>query len=542
MQSAQPVFLRFFILLLIGALTSCTRPMDRADLVFLNGAEPETLDPALITGQPEGRIAYALFEGLMAFDQTGTPQPGVAESVTMSADKRVYTFKLRKNAKWSNGDAVTSGDFLASWKRTLLPATASEYAYQLHYIHNAKAFNEGTLSDFTQVGLRAPDPFTFEVTLDNPTPFWLDLCAFSTLLPVHVPSVEALEARGQTFTKPGNLIGNGAFILKEWRLFDRIRLVKNPLYWNASRVGMRTVDILPAAKPMTAFNFYETGVVDLLLDKGLAPSMLMDALKGRPDFHAAPFLGNYFVRFNCKRKPFDDPKVRLAFSLVIDKQYLCDKITRAGELPADSLVPHNTAGYEPPPGPARDPDRARKLLAEAGYPGGKGVPIIYYLYKADSDLDRDIAVELQSTFKRELGVDIHLAQQEWKVYLNSLSTLDYDLCRSSWVGDYKDPNTFLDMFLTDGGNNRTGWTNPKYDALIAQAATALEPAKRFEHFKEAEQILITDEAPICPLFYYVGIQFYNSDRLGGIEANLTDEHPIKNMFWKDRPPPESRVP
>ncbi len=271
-----------------------------------------------------------------------------------------------------------------------------------------------------------------------------------------------------------------------------------------------------------------------MADKGLAPTPLMNELKKRPDFHAAPFLGNYFVRYNCKRKPFTDVRVRLAFSLVIDKQLIVDKITRAGEVPAYSLVPPGTAGYEPPPGLARDPERARKLLAEAGYPGGRGFPIVYYLFKGDSDLDRDIGVELQGMFARELGVNVQLQQQEWKVYLASQDALDYDFCRSTWVGDYGDPNTFMDMFVTDGGNNRTGWSNSTYDKAIAEAARTLDPQQRFAVFRGAEKILVSDEAPVCPLYYYVGIQFYDAERLGGVESNLLDEHPLKNMFWKKR--------
>ncbi len=511
--------------------------MDRADLVFLNGAEPESIDPAGFTGQPEGRIAYTLFEGLTAFDETGTPQPGVAEKWDLSANGRVYTFHFRADAKWSTGETVTSQDFIAAWRRTLAPETACEYAYQLHYIRGAKAFNEGVLKDFSQVGLSAPDPRTLIVTLENPTPFWIDLCAFATLLPVHIPSVEACEKRGESFTRPGNLVSNGAFVLKEWRIFDRIRVEKNQHYWNRENVGMRTIDILPSSQPMTAFNFYATGVADIMADKGLAPTMLMEKLKTRPDFHSAPFLGNYFVRFNCQRKPFNDPRVRLAFSLVIDKPYLCENITRAGEIPADSLVPPGTAGYTSPPGLKRDPERARQLLAEAGYPGGAGFPLTYYLYKGGSDLDANIAVELQATWQRELGVGIQLAQQEWKVYLNSLTRLDFDMARSSWVGDYKDPNTFMDCFVTDGGNNRTGWSSQRYDELIAAAARELDAQKRFDLFREAERMLIVQDAPIAPLFYYVGIQFYDRTRLGGVEANLIDEHPLKNMFWKDRARP-----
>jgi len=267
------------------------------------------------------------------------------------------------------------------------------------------------------------------------------------------------------------------------------------------------------------------------MDKGLVPNQLLDELKKRPDFHADPFLGVYFLRFNCTRPPFNDPRVRRAFALVIDKRLLVDKITRAGEKPADSLTPPGTGGYEPPLGLARDPDQARSLLVEAGYPGGKGFPRVSYLY-SEGELNEGLAVEMQAMFRRELGVELDLQRQEWKVYLRSMSSLDYDLCRATWVGDYNDPNTFLGCFVTGDGNNRTGWSNPRYDALLADAAREPNPQRRFDLFREAERLLVAQQAPICPLYYYVGIQFYDSKRLGGIQANLLDEHPLKAMYWK----------
>ena len=516
----------------MAALSGCGRSLDRAALVFMNGAEPEPLDPAIITAQSSGRVAYALLEGLTAFDRTGRPQPGVAERWEISADARVYTFHLRKNAQWSNGEPVTAHDFFYSWRRTLSPQTAAEYVAQLHFIRNARAFTEGALHDFNEVGIRVLDAWTLEVTLENPTPFFLDLCAFVTLLPVHAATVEKYA---DWSTKPEHFVGNGAFTLKEWRLFDRVRLIKNPRYWDAANVALPSIDVLPSARANTAFNFYSTGLADLLMDKGLAPTSLMSELRRRPDFHAAPFLGNYFVRFNVTRKPFDDERVRKAFCMVVDKQLLCDKITRAGELPATSMTPPGTGGmYQPPPGVAANPAQARQLLADAGYPGGKGFPLFGYLYKGDSDVDRDIAVELQGMFARELGVKMFLQPQEYTVYLSSLSDLDYDLCRSSWVGDYNDPYTFLGMFITGDGNNRTGWSNAHYDQLIADAARESNAQRRLEIFAEAERILITGEAPICPLYYYVGVQFYDATRLGGIESNLLDEHPLKNIYWKKR--------
>lgn len=514
--------------LICGLTTGCGKGGHRADLVILNGAEPETLDPALITGQPEGRVANALFEGLTAFNERGRAVPGVAERWEVSADGLQYTFHLRDNACWSNGDPVSADDFVRSWRRTLAPETASEYAYQLHYLRGGRAFNEGKLTDFSQVGVRAEGTRTLVVTLENPTLFFLDLCALVTLQPVHLPTVERW---GDAWIKPGRMVSNGAYRLEQWRINDRIRLRRNPHYWNREAVAMETVDLLPVSAANTAFNFYASGLADLMLDKGLVPPSLLGELRRRPDFHSAPFLGTYFIRFNTTRGPFKDPRVRLAFSLVVDRETLVQKITRAGEVPARSFVPPGTAGYEPPNGPERDPERARKLLAEAGYPGGKGFPLTQYLY-SEGELNEAIAVELQAMFRRELGVTIQLGRQEWKVYLNSMSNLDYDLCRSSWVGDYNDPNTFLDMFVTDGGNNRTGWSNAAYDGYIAAAARAVDPESRFAAFRSAEALLISEEAPVCPLYFYVGIQFYDATRLAGIEANLLDEHPIRLMRWK----------
>lgn len=520
--------IHLWLLPVIALLSACSPQEQRADLVFLNGAEPETIDPALITGQPEGRIANALFEGLTANNASGEAVPGVAVRWEISSDHKTYTFHLRPDARWSNGDPVVADDFVRSWRRTLAPETASEYAYQLYYIRNGKAFNEGKLTDFSQVGVRARDARTLEVVLENPTPYFLDLCAFTTLLPVHIASI---EREGDNWTKPGKLIGNGPFRLVSWRINDRIRLEKNPFYWNQSEVKLSSVDILPISKPNTAYNFYASGQADLIMDKGLVPTALMKELRQRPDFHSAPFLGTYFLRFNCSRPPFNDPRVRLAFSLVLDKERIVQKITRAGELPADGLVPPGISGYRSMKRFVPDFERAKQLLAAAGFPEGKGFPLVNYLY-SEGQLNEDIAVEIQGMFRQALGITINLQRQEWKVYLRSMSNLDYDICRASWVGDYKDPNTFLDMFVSGGGNNRTGWSNADYDALIARAAVEIDPAQRFDLLAQAEELLVLKEAPICPVYFYVGIQIYDSEKIGGIEANLLDEHPLKAIYRK----------
>jgi len=509
-------------------LSGCSESGPRADLTFINGAEPETLDPAIITGQPEGRLASTLFEGLLRFNNKGRPEPGVAERWDISEDGRTYTFHLREGASWSDGKPVTAHDFVSSWKRTLTPATASGYNYMLFPIRNAEAFASGELEDFEQVGVTALDDRTLQVELDSPTPYFLDLVSFTTYKPVRTDLIEEV---GDDWVKPENIITNGPYRLEAWRINDKIRLAKNPEYWNRENVALEVVDVLPISQANTAFNFYASGEADLVMDKGLAPPSLLDALKKRNDFHAAPFLGTYFLRFNATKPPFDDPRVRKALAMSIDKPAITSKITRAGETPADGFVPPGVEGYASPEGLPYDPEKARELLAEAGYPGGEGFPLVTYLY-SEGELNEAIAVELQSMWNNELGININLARQEWKVYLNSMSSLDYDIARSSWVGDYPDPNTFLDMFLTGGGNNRTGWSSEEYDRLIDSAAAELDPQQRFKILEEAEKLLVEEEAPIAPIYFYVGIQLYDPDKIGGIEPNLLDEHPIADMYRK----------
>jgi oligopeptide transport system substrate-binding protein len=524
------MILRLIGLLLLFAAVGCGPTQRRADLVFVNGAEPETLDPSIITGQPEGRIVNALFEGLTTFNARGEPGPGMAESWTVSEDRTIYTFKIRPEAKWSDGRRLTAHHFVESWKRTLLPETGASYNYQLFYLKNAQSFAEGKTADFSEVGVKALDDHTLEVTLENPTPFFLDLCATPPLQPVPLSQIKEF---GDDWVKPGKMVSNGAYMLEDWRINDRIRLRKNPNYWNAKNVALDVVEVLPISVATVAFNFYAGGLADLIVDKNLTPSALLDELKKTPVFHSAPFAGIYFLRFNCSKAPFNDSRVRRAFAMAVDKRRIVEKITRAGELPAPSFVPPGIAGYVSPDGLAYGPAAARQLLAEAGFPGGKGFPLTTFLYN-ESQQNRDIGVELQAMWLEHLGVKVNLALQEWKVYLNSLSSLDYGIARSSWVGDYPDPNTFLDMFVTGNGNNRTGWSDPAYDRLIGEAAKATDPERRLAILRQAEAILIAQEAPVCPIFYYVGIQLYDPAKLGGIESNILDEHPIKAMYRRDR--------
>ncbi|MCX6357220.1 MAG: peptide ABC transporter substrate-binding protein, partial [Candidatus Aureabacteria bacterium] len=474
------------------ATTGCGPSERRADYTFENGTDVQTLDPALMTGQPEHRIALALFEGLTTRNPTSTEiLPGVAQSWDISMDGLRYTFHLR-DCVWSDGTPVTAGDFLYSWKRALDPAMgAAYYAYQLFYIKGAEEFNSGKIADFSRVGVKALDDKTLQVELKEPTPFFLYITSFYTLFPVKRACVEKY---GDLWTRPGNIVSNGSFILKEWIPGWRIRLVKNPLYWDRNNVRLNVVDALPTENENTAFNMYMMGEADWVDAAGI-PWHLIDILEKRPDFHKSTMLVTFFYRFNVTRPPFTDVRVRKAFDLATDKQRIIGKILRAGQIPATTLVPPSMPNYKPPEGLAYNPEKARALLAEAGYSGGKAFPRVSILLNT-TEVKRQIAVEMQAMWRENLGIHVELDNQEWGTYLNSESRLDYWISTAGWVADYPDPNTFLDMFLTDGGNNRTGWGNARYDGLIKEAGRERDPARRMEIFREAEHILVVDEMPI----------------------------------------------
>lgn len=501
---------------------------ERADFTFENGADIQTLDPALMTGQPEHRIANAIFEGLTARAADGTGiVPGVASSWEVSPDGLRYTFHLRE-CLWSDGTAVTADDFVYSWRRALDPSMgAAYYAYQLFHIRGAEDFNAGGLKDFSRVGVRAADPRTLVVELRAPTPFFLYLASFFTLFPVNRACV---ERHGELWTRPGKIVGNGPFILREWAPSRRIRLARNPLYWDRANVRLATVDALPTENEGTAFNMYMTGEADWVDGAGV-PLHLIDLLRHRPDFHKTTILVTYFYRFNTTRPPLDDPRVRKALNLAADKRRIVDKILRAGQIPAPSLVPPSMPGYRFSDGLQYDPAAARRLLADAGYPGGDGFPRASILFNT-SEAHKQIAVEMQAIWKENLGIHLDLENQEWGTYLNTESSLDYWISRGGWVADYPDPNTFLDMFVTGGGNNRTGWGSPRYDALIAAAGRERDEGRRMGLFREAERILVVDEMPIMPVYFYVSINLYDANRIGGIHPNPLDEHPLKYVFIK----------
>jgi oligopeptide transport system substrate-binding protein len=510
-------------------IAGCGHKEPLADLTIINGAEPESLDPAVVTGQPELRIVQGLFEGLTRTDpKTGGAMPGLAERWDVSADGRIYTFHLRTNLVWSTGEPINADDVVYSWIRALDPATACDYAGQLFYLKNGEAFNTGKIKEPSHVGVHAQAPLTVRVELSNPTAFFLDLCTMPimSVVPRHT-----IAKYGDQWIKAKPLPSNGPYELVYWRLNNKVRLRKNSHYWDAANTQSEIIDILPIASANPALNLYERGQADIVWDKELVPTELVDVLLKRPDFHTYQYLGTYFFRFNLTRKPFDDVRVRKALALAVDKQRLVKRITRAGEAPASHLVPNGTANYQSPEGLGHDPAQARRLLAEAGYPDGRGFPHFQYMFNAaaggSAKMHEKVAVELQQMWRDALGIEMELRQLEWKVYLNAQTQLDYDLSRSSWIGDYNDANTFLDLFMSNNGNNRTGFKNERYDALMREANMQPDVKVRAGILQQAETILVHDELPIVPLFFYMGVSSYDPEKIQGIYPNILDQHPLQ---------------
>ncbi|MBI4658436.1 MAG: peptide ABC transporter substrate-binding protein [Verrucomicrobia bacterium] len=526
------VALPVVIAVLLVASTGCGRLEQPVDLVIVNGPEPESLDPALVTAQADGRVVASMFEGLARFNaETAGPEPGLAERWEISEDGRIYTFHLRASAQWSTGEPITAEDCAYSWLRVLEPSTGCVYSSLLFCVKNAEAFATGKLKDRAAVGLRALDPRTFLAELNDPTPFFPDICALPTLGVVPRQTIDRL---GDRWILARSVPVSGAYELVYWRLNDRIRLRKNPRYWDADNTRSAVVDLLRGSTANTALNLYETGLADIVWDKELIPLELMDLLRKRPDFHSYDFLSTYFIRFNVTRKPFDDVRVRKALAMAIDKRHIVGKIMKAGEKVAEHFVPPGLPNYEPAAGLHFDAEAARRLLAEAGFPAGQNFPRFHYMYNNTGKTHEQIAVELQALWKRELGIQVELRNLDSQVYLNAQSRLDYDTCRSSWIGDYNDPNTFLDIFSSQNGNNRTGWKNPRYDQLLREANRWKEPRKRAKLLQTAEALLIREEVPIVPLYIYAGMEYYDAARIKGVSSNVRGEHPLR-AIWKAAP-------
>ncbi len=489
-----------------------------------NTGEPETLDPHKSSTVYEANIQRDLFEGLVVQAADGRLMPGVAENWEISADGTVYTFKLSEQAQWSDGSPLTATDFVYALQRLLDPATASKYASVMYPLANAEAINTGRIQDLDQLGAEAVDPHTLKLTLRAPTPYFLQLLTHHTALPLSASNVEQF---GTDFTKPGNLISNGAYTLTEWIPQAHIKLVRNENFHDAANVGIDTVIYYPTEDRATALKQFRAG--ELHINNDAPVDQVPWMRKNLPDeFRVAPYLGIYYYPINTLREPFDDIRVRRALALAINREILVDKITRAGEVAAYSLVPPGTANYSGGPGYASFRDRplaqrmeqAAILLKEAGF--GPDNPLTLTLSYNTSENHKKVAIAIASMWKK-LGVRTELSNSEVKVHYNNLQEGDFDVARAGWIADYDDPQNFLFLLQTNNPDlNYSKFSNPEFDKLMAQAAITVDLEERAGLLARAESIAMS-EMPYIPVYYYVSKNLVKQS-VQGWQDNVTDVH------------------
>ena len=498
---------------------------------FGNHSEPQGLDPHIVTGVPEHHILTALFEGLVTKNpETLEPEPGVAESWDISDDGMTYTFHLRNNAKWSNGDPVTAEDFRWSWQRAISPLLGSEYSYMYYPIENAEAYNLGNEPDFSKVGVSVLDYYTIQVKLNSPTPYFLQLLDHYSMFPVHRATVEKFGSatdRLSQWAREGNIVTNGAFALTEWQINSHLRVEKSPLYWDADKVKLNAIVFYPTENLVTEERMFRDGQLHRTEEIPLEKIKTYQA--EQPEItHIAPWIGSYFYMLNTTREPLTDVRVRKALAMAVDRALIADTVTQGVYRASTALVPPGTVGYSPPHLFDYDPEQARQLLAEAGYPGGQGFPPIDILYNTHED-HRKIAVAIQQMFMQNLNIQVNLVNQEWKVYLDSHNNMNYDISRRGWIGDYVDPYTFLSMYITDGGNNKTGFSNARYDEIVLKEAPAeLDRDKRYALYHEAETILL-ENMPILPIFTYQYKHLFTTS-VKGMPDNIMGYYNYKYVY------------
>jgi oligopeptide transport system substrate-binding protein len=491
-----------------------------------NGTEPESLDPALVSGYPEHQIYMGLFEGLVTpHPETLKAEPGVAESWEVSADGKTYTFKLRRGAKWNDGVAITAQTVVDSWLRFLAPETAAGYTYLMAdsaMVAGAADYTSGKAGP-EAVQIRAVDDRTFEVTLDRPRPFFVDMLshyAFS-IQPLH-----AIEKYGDEWTKPENIVSNGPFKLDKWIPQDRLELVKDPAYWDADNVQLDRVVLYPIDDENTALNMFLDGQVDWIQD--VAPAR-MDEMKVHPFHHSNPAFITYYYEFNNEVEPLDDVRVRQALGMAIDRQELVTRVSRGDQFPAFGITPPLPGVYEAVVAFEEDYDLAKQLLAEAGFPGGQGFPVLTILYNT-SEGHKAIAEYVQQKWNEVLGITVEIENQEWGTYLDSRDEHNFEIARGGWGGDYVDPLTFVDLFAEYSPFNHGKWKNAEFTRLLNEAETMTGQA-RLAKMREAETVLIQD-AGVMPFYYYVTRNWIDTDTWGGWYPTIQDFHPLKPIYKK----------
>ena len=497
---------------------------DPATFHVNNGSEPEYLDPGKCSDVGCGTLVTQLFEGLTRYSpEDGHPVQGVAQSWDKSDDNRFYRFHLRPDARWSDGRPVTAGDFEYAWKRTLRPATASRAAGNLYALKNAELFRLGKITDDRLVGVRATDDLTLEVELEHPAPYFLDLTSHHAFSPVRRDVVEAFERRGEAdrWTRPESFVGNGPYVLESWAFQYQITMKANPFHRDAGRLAIRRIVWVEVQDYHASMNLYKAGELDYLGDNVPVPAEYQALLAAKQDYRRSDFLSVYWYELNTKRPPLDDPRVRRALDLALDKRQIVDRIARGGQQPATHYVPDFTgagysaaaaadraAGRDPFAGRDFDPVAARALLAEAGHAPVRegegwrapGFPPLEVLYNTGEG-HRQVAIAVQAMWKENLGVTATLRNEEWKVMLKTYRDGDFQVMRFGQTADYDHPQTFLAPFLAHDPQNHTGWSDPAFEAAMADAATTADPAASIRRYRDAERLAI-DATPRIPLYFY----------------------------------------
>lgn len=503
-----PLITGLFVLACSQRETPVEEGIRTRTLLVGNSAEPGTLDPHLASILTDQIIVNTLFEGLTVLDeQTTQPLPAAAEFWETSPDGLTWTFQLREGLKWSNAENLVAGDFIQAWQRALNPAFAADNAWYLFPIKNAERYNAGKLNDVSSVGISAPDDRTVVITLERPTPYLPALVSLPAWFPLNPRSLEkhgGMTTRGTPWTRPGNLVSNGAYQLADWVPDARIVLAKNPHHRDAVKAQLEHIVFRPISKPDDEERNYRAGQLHVTFN--LPVTKIAPWREQAPEqLRVDSLLQSNFIRFNITRGPFDDPRVRRALSLAIDRDLLAKTVLQGSRLPAHSITPPNTGGYATPTGASVDFEAASQLLHDAGYPQGEGLPTIDIMVRNDEIMPR-LAEAIQAMWKTKLGVTTTISQVEQKTWIQNQQTLNYTVCLSAWTADFPDPITFLELFLSESSYNWTGWGNPIYDKLLEEAAVAPnESVIRSVVLKKAETLLLSD-APVAPLYF--GAQTY----------------------------------
>lgn len=531
--------------LAIGSLLSCDRKTlvdlgtEQKVLYFGNGTDVTGIDPHGTNGMPEARIISAVFEGLVAKDpRTLEIVPAVADRWETSDDNMSYVFHIRENAKWSNGDPVTAHDFVNSWLRGLMPSLANETVTSLFVFKNAEKYYNKEISDVSLVGFSALDDHHLKIELENPTPYFLQLLDYLGLFPVHTGNMKRfgeLDDAANPWAKVGNFVGNGAFTLKDWVPGRSLIVERNPYYWDKNSVELNEIHFMPIEQLLVEERMFKARHLHRTEWMPYSKMPVYRAKKD-PEYNHYPYFSTYFYIFNVTKPPLDDARVRKALAYAVDRKLLTESVTNSVQVPTGALTPPNTLGYTSRSQITYDLKRARQYLAAAGYPDGKDFPDTTLSFNTSED-HRKIAEAIQQMWKKNLNINVQIKNQEWKVYLHEVKSLNHDIARMGWVGDYIDPNTFLETFTSMSGDNRTGWSNKQYDDLIRKAATITDKTERFEIFQQAETILL-DEAPIIPLYNYTTNNLI-STQLKGHHPNILDYYSYKHLYLEsDKNPSE----